>query len=61
MLDVYLPVHETVKSSHWVGAEKLTAKAPTEETKEAIYVQERRRDDDRMVVQAQGSRARHPE
>lgn len=45
---MYLPTHETVNSSHWVGVVKLTLKALTEE-KRVMYVQKRRRDDVRML------------
>jgi hypothetical protein len=45
---MYLPIHETVKPSHCVGVPKVTLKARTDERKEVIYVQERRRDGGRM-------------
>jgi len=37
--DRHLPVHDTVKGSHWVGVSKLTVKALTEERKNIIYAQ----------------------
>jgi hypothetical protein len=49
VLYMRLPVHETARSSHWVGAPTVTLNARTAERKKAIYRKERRRGDGRIL------------
>lgn len=46
---IYLPVHETVRSSHWDGVPTVTLNARTAEREEAMHVKERRSDNVRMI------------
>ena len=50
VLDMYLPVHETARSSHWVEVPTVTLKARTAGRKEAINAPEQRRGDFRMFL-----------
>lgn len=49
VLDVWFPVHETVKSLHWVRFPTATLDVCTTERKEVIYVHKQRRSNFRMV------------
>jgi hypothetical protein len=49
VLEMCLPVHETARSSHWVGIPTVTLNACTTERKEALYVNKRRRGDFRIL------------
>jgi hypothetical protein len=43
VLDVCLPIHETTRSSHWVGVPIVTLNACTPDREEVMYVNKLRR------------------